>query len=109
MGREIHGRYCRRSASLEVSDWPLVANAFSGHCYAMPCQVRDETYVKVKGKWTYLYRAIDKKGKTLDFMLSERRDEAAATAFFVKAIEITAGRTRSLSTKVDRTQRACST
>jgi putative transposase len=52
----------------------------------MPCQVRDETYVKVKGKWTYLYRAIDKKGKTLDFMLSERRDEAAATAFFVKAI-----------------------
>ena len=46
----------------------------------------DETYFKVKGKWTYLYRAIDKKGKTLDFMLSERRDKAAATAFFVKAI-----------------------
>jgi len=46
----------------------------------------DETYVKVKGEWTYLYRAIDKEGKTLDFMLSERRDEAAATAFFVKAI-----------------------
>lgn len=45
-----------------------------------------ETYMKVKGQWTYLYRAIDKKGKTLDFMLSERRDEAAATAFFVKAI-----------------------
>jgi len=46
----------------------------------------DETYIKVKGKWTYLYRAIDKYGQTLDFMLSERRDEAAATAFFVKAI-----------------------
>lgn len=46
----------------------------------------DETYVKVKGAWTYLYRAIDKEGKTLDFMLSERRDETAATAFFVKAI-----------------------
>ena len=42
----------------------------------------DETYVKVKGQWTYLYRAIDKEGKTLDFMLPERRDEAAATAFF---------------------------
>ncbi len=41
----------------------------------------DETYVKVRGEWTYLYRAIDKAGKTLDFMLSERRDEAAATAF----------------------------
>ena len=39
----------------------------------------DETYIKVKGKWTYYYRAIDKFGKTLDFMLSEHRDEAAAT------------------------------
>ena len=46
----------------------------------------DETYIKVKGVWTYLYRAVDKQGKTLDFMLSERRDEAAATAFFMKAI-----------------------
>ena len=46
----------------------------------------DETYIKVKGKWTYYYRAIDKFGKTLDFMLSERRDEAAATAFFSRAI-----------------------
>lgn len=46
----------------------------------------DETYVKVKGEWTYLYRAIDKQGNTLDFMLSECRDEAAATAFFIKAI-----------------------
>jgi|TARA_B110000902_G_scaffold166201_1_gene189735 putative transposase len=39
----------------------------------------DETYIKVKGKWTYYYRAIDKLGKTLDFMLSEQRDEAAPT------------------------------
>lgn len=46
----------------------------------------DETYIKVKGKWTYLYRAIDKQGQTLDFMLSERRDEAAATAIFAKRI-----------------------
>ena len=46
----------------------------------------DETYIKVKGRWTYLYRAIDKEGKTLDFMLSERSDEAAATVFFIKAI-----------------------
>ncbi len=52
----------------------------------MPCQVRDETYIKVKGKWTYYYRAVDKHGKTLDFMLSEKRDEAAATAFFTRAI-----------------------
>ena len=47
----------------------------------------DETYQKVKGRWVYLYRAVDKFGKTLDFMLSERRDEAAATAFFKQTIE----------------------
>ena len=47
----------------------------------------DETYIKVKGQWTYLYRAIDKYGNTVDFMLSKRRDEAAATAFFQQAIE----------------------
>ena len=39
----------------------------------------DETYIKVKGKWVYLYRAVDSHGDTLDFMLSERRDEDAAT------------------------------
>ena len=47
----------------------------------------DETYQKVKGLWVYLHRAVDKFGKTLDFMLSERRDEAAATAFFKQTIE----------------------
>ncbi len=48
----------------------------------------DETYVKVKGEWVYLYRAIDKRGKTLDFMLSERRNKAAATRFFARAPEV---------------------
>ena len=47
----------------------------------------DETYVKVKGWWAYLYRAVDKEGNTLDFMLSERRDEAAATVFFTRTIQ----------------------
>lgn len=47
----------------------------------------EETYVRVKGRWLYQYRAIDKFGKTLDFMLSEQRDEAAATAFFKRTIE----------------------
>ena len=46
----------------------------------------DETYIKVKGKWMYLYRAVDKHGETLDFMLSEKRDEATATTFFARAI-----------------------
>ena len=47
----------------------------------------DEIYVKVKGEWVYLYRAIDKQGKTLDFMLSKRRNKAAATKFFARALE----------------------
>ncbi len=46
----------------------------------------DETYIKVKGKWTYLYRAVDKEGMTVDFLLSEKRDMAAAKRFFIKAI-----------------------
>ncbi len=47
----------------------------------------EKTYIKVKGKWMHYYRTIDKYGKTLDFMLSERRDEDAATAFFKKVIQ----------------------
>ena len=47
----------------------------------------DETYIQVKGQWVYLYRAVDKHGDTVDFMLSEKRDEAAATAFFKQAID----------------------
>jgi putative transposase len=46
----------------------------------------DETYIKVRGKWTYLYRAVDRDGQTLDFMLSKRRDTAAARRFFKQAI-----------------------
>lgn len=46
----------------------------------------DETYVKMKGKWPYSYRVIDKYGKTLDFILSERRDESAAAEFFMRAV-----------------------
>jgi len=45
----------------------------------------DETYIKVKGAWTYLYRAVDSLGQTIDFLLSVRRD-AAAKRFFRKAL-----------------------
>ena len=46
----------------------------------------DETYIKVKGQWTYYYRAVDKQGQTIDFLLSPTRDRQAARRFFKKAI-----------------------
>ncbi|WP_116610432.1 IS6 family transposase [Paraburkholderia unamae] len=46
----------------------------------------DETYVKVKGQWKYLYRAVDKEGNTIDFLLRAHRDKAAARRYFDKAI-----------------------
>ena len=46
----------------------------------------DETYIRVKGKWTYLYRAVDSAGASIDFLLSARRDAAAAKQFFQKAL-----------------------
>lgn len=47
----------------------------------------DETYIRVRGRWTYLYRAVDKHGLTVDSLLSERRDIAAAQRFFSRAID----------------------
>ena len=47
----------------------------------------DETYIKVKGQWAYLYRAVDSEGNTIDFLLRKHRDKAAAEAFFRKAIK----------------------
>jgi transposase-like protein len=47
----------------------------------------DETYIKVNGRWTYLYRAVDKVERTVDFYLSERRDVNAAKHFFRKAMK----------------------
>jgi putative transposase len=46
----------------------------------------DETCIKIKGQWAYLYRAVDKAGRTIDFLLSRRRDMAAAQRFFSRAI-----------------------
>lgn len=47
----------------------------------------DETYVKVKGKWKYFYRAVDSAGNTLDFLLTAKRDAQAAKRFFRKALK----------------------
>src|SRR5256714_2485540 len=46
----------------------------------------DETSIKIKGQWFYLYRAVDKTGQTIDFLLTEQRDERAAKRFLTKAI-----------------------
>jgi transposase, IS6 family len=47
----------------------------------------DETYIKVKGAWKYLYRAVDSTGQTIDFMLSAKRDTKAAKRFFRKILK----------------------
>ena len=46
----------------------------------------DETYIKIKGEWKYLYRAVDSEGDTIDFMLSAKRDRKAVKRFFKKAL-----------------------
>src|SRR5215471_1143715 len=66
---------------------PLLEEAF--HRRKRPVWVSwrmDETYIKVKGHWYYLYRAVDKTGQTIDFLLTEQRDEHAAKRFLTKAI-----------------------
>jgi transposase, IS6 family len=47
----------------------------------------DETYIKIKGQWYYLYRALDSTGQTIDFMLSAKRDAKAAKRFFRKMLK----------------------
>src|SRR5262245_39694048 len=66
---------------------PLLEEAF--HRRKRPVWVSwrlDETYIKVKGQWRYLYRAVDKHGQTIDFLLTEQRDTEAALRFLKKAI-----------------------
>ena len=46
----------------------------------------DETYIKVKGQWKYYYRAVDKEGYAIDFLLTDKRDKKAAKRYFKKAI-----------------------
>ncbi|QGP52194.1 Integrase core domain protein (plasmid) [Piscirickettsia salmonis] len=66
---QLEGRFKKRYKRQPGASWRL-----------------DETYIKIKGQWYYLYRAIDKHGYTIDFSISERRDEAAAYDFLKKAI-----------------------
>ena len=91
----MHRRLVRVSASrsgFAVYRWvqrftPLVIDA------ARPCRhslgdrwFADETYVKVAGRWVYLYRAIDQFGQVIDVLVSEKRDPAATRRFFIHAL-----------------------
>ncbi|WP_233849422.1 IS6 family transposase [Paraburkholderia sp. HD33-4] len=67
---------------------PLFEKAFRRHKRPIGRSWRmDETYVKVRGQWKYLYRAVDKVGNTVDFLLRAHRDKAAARRYFEKAID----------------------
>ncbi|QIP94467.1 transposase (plasmid) [Serratia fonticola] len=66
---------------------PLLDKVFRRYKRAVGCRWRmDETYIKIKGRWKYLYRAVDTAGQTIDFLLASKRDTAAALRFFRKAI-----------------------
>jgi putative transposase len=65
---------------------PLHEQEFRARKRQVGCSWRmDETYVKVKGVWKYLYRAVDKAGATVDFLLTAKRDRKAASRFLRKA------------------------
>ena len=67
---------------------PLLEKVFRKHKHPVGGSWRmDETYIKVKGDWKYLYRAVDKQGKSVDFLLTAKRDKAAALRFFDKAMQ----------------------
>ena len=69
--------------------------------YARPlgCSLKvDETYIKVKGQWKYLYRSIDQHGRTVDFMLSHKRDSEAAKRFFKKMLKHCRGEPSTITT-----------
>ena len=66
---------------------PLLDKAFRRHKRTVGRQWRmDETYIKIKGQWKYLYRAVDTDGQTIDFLLAAKRDAAVALRYFRKAI-----------------------
>ncbi len=78
-----------------VRDWearftPLLTDALrkKRRGRAGPSWYVDETYVKISGRWCYLYRAIDRDGNLVDCRLSEKRDMKAARAFFRQALDV---------------------
>ena len=68
---------------------PQLEEEFRKYKTPVGCRWRmDETYIKVKGEQKYLYRAVDSEGRTIDFLLTAKRDAKAARRFFQKAIKL---------------------
>ena len=66
---------------------PLIEKTFRKYKRPVGSSWRmDETYIKINGQWKYFYRAVDKEGQTVDFLLTAKRDKAAAMRFFDKAM-----------------------
>jgi putative transposase len=85
---------------------PLLEEEFATHKRPVGNSWRlDETYVRIKGKWKYLYRAVDKTGATVDFLLTAKRDRKAALRFLRRA----SGRrgSREDHDRQERRQRSC--
>ena len=69
-----------------VKSSPLLEAAFHRRKWLLWVNWRmDETYIRIKGQWYYLYRALDKTGQTIDFLVTKHRDERAAKRFLTKA------------------------
>ena len=94
--RELEEMMIMRGASVDHSTLQRWVRRFTGlidkHVRARKKPVNgswrmDETYIKLNGKWIYLYRAVDKEGNTIDFLLRAKRDAVAAKAFFRKAFK----------------------
>jgi transposase-like protein len=78
MAVRFKGAYFPKEIILTGVRWYVV--------YPLSTRHMDETSIKVKGEWYYLYRAVDKTGQTIDFLLTAQRDEHAAKRFLTKAI-----------------------
>ena len=93
--RDVHAMMAERSIDLAhttIMRWvqhyvPEFAKRWQRYARPVGNSWRvDETFITLKGKWVSLYRAVDTKGQTVDFLLSEHRDIAAAKQFFLQAI-----------------------
>jgi transposase-like protein len=94
--RDLHGMMAERGVELAhttILRWvqgyvPEFEKKWSRFARSFGTSWRvDETYIRIRGEWKYLYRAIDKQGNTVDFLLSQHRDIQAARQFFTQAID----------------------